>query len=101
MSFFSSPHRPRPARLLKAVPALGFVAAMLLASSWLEPFVATVHGQGKPAAANAAPDGPKWALTGTVQQLMRGVFFPNANMIFNVQTHDPADKKPVPDTGSG
>lgn len=38
---------------------------------------------------------PKGALTGNVQQIMRGIFFPNANMIFNVQTHDPVEKKPL------
>jgi hypothetical protein len=26
---------------------------------------------------------------------MRGLFFPTANVIFNVQTHDPAEKKPA------
>src|ERR1700733_13519023 len=29
----------------------------------------------------------------TLQQLMRGVMFPNSNIIFTVQTHDPAEKK--------
>jgi len=33
-------------------------------------------------------------------QLMRGVFFPNANLIFTVQTHDPAEK-PTPTAGGG
>jgi len=33
---------------------------------------------------------------GTVAQLMRGVFFPNSNLIFTVQTHDPAEKPPAP-----
>lgn len=29
---------------------------------------------------------------GNVAQLMRGVFFPNSNLIFTVQTHDPGEK---------
>jgi mono/diheme cytochrome c family protein len=33
---------------------------------------------------------------GNVAQLMRGVFFPNSNLIFTVQTHDPAEKPPAP-----
>ena len=33
---------------------------------------------------------------GNLAQLMRGVFFPNANMIFTVQTHDPAAPPPKP-----
>jgi len=33
-------------------------------------------------------------------QLMRGIFFPNANLIFTVQTHDPAEK-PQPAAGGG
>ncbi len=65
-------------------------------------FGAVTHGQGaKPAQADAKPEGPRWALTGNMQQLMRGIFFPNANMVFNVQTHDPADKKPLPPGAAG
>jgi len=30
---------------------------------------------------------------GTLAQLMRGVFFPNANLLFDVQQHDPAKPK--------
>jgi len=37
---------------------------------------------------------------GNMAQLMRGVFFPNANLIFTVQTHDPAEK-PTPTAGGG
>jgi hypothetical protein len=38
-------------------------------------------------------------LTGNLLELMRGVFFPTANMIFNVQTHDPAEKKVAVQSG--
>lgn len=44
------------------------------------------------AASGAAPQTPAWALTGNLQQLMRGAFFQNSNIIFNVQTHDPGEK---------
>jgi mono/diheme cytochrome c family protein len=35
--------------------------------------------------------------TGTLNQLMRGVFFPNSNLLFTVQTRDPAAPVPPPD----
>ena len=44
---------------------------------------------------------PTGALTGDLQTIMRGIFFPNANMIFNVQTHDPAAKKPFAGSAAG
>jgi hypothetical protein len=42
------------------------------------------------APAGAALDFPP---TGNLSQLMRGVMFPNSNILFTVQTHDPAEKK--------
>ena len=36
---------------------------------------------------------PAFPATGNLSQLMRGVMFPNSNIIFTVQTHDPAEKK--------
>jgi hypothetical protein len=50
--------------------------------------------------AEPQPEAPKWALTGNLLQLMRGVYLPTANMIFNVQTHDPAKKSVSVPTGS-
>jgi len=51
----------------------------------------------------ATATSPSQAATGAVRppvgnlaQLMRGLFFPNANMIFTVQTHDPAAPPPKP-----
>jgi mono/diheme cytochrome c family protein len=35
---------------------------------------------------------------GNMAQLMRGIFFPNSNLIFTVQTHDPAAPAPPPST---
>jgi mono/diheme cytochrome c family protein len=53
-------------------------------------------------AAAPASTGPGRAYPplGNMAQLMRGVFFPNANLIFTVQTHDPAEK-PQPAAGGG
>ena len=46
------------------------------------PSTVTVRGQATGASA-----------TGNLLQLMRGVFFPTSNMIFNVQSNDPNDKE--------
>ena len=46
-------------------------------------------GAAAPAATTAAR---AYTPVGNVAQLMRGVFFTNANLIFTVQTHDPAEK---------
>jgi hypothetical protein len=75
-------------------------AALVLAAA-LAGIVAPVHGQSKPAAGDTTLSAPKGALTGNVQQVMRGIIFPNANMIFNVQSHDPADKKPLSGSAPG
>ncbi len=47
----------------------------------------------RPAAAKpAAATMPR--TTGTLAQVMRGIYFPNANLIFDVQQHDPGAPKP-------
>jgi S-disulfanyl-L-cysteine oxidoreductase SoxD len=51
--------------------------------------------------ADAAPStgpGRVFPPLGNMAQLMRGIFFPNANLVFTVQTHDPAEK-PTPAAG--
>jgi hypothetical protein len=65
-------------------------------------------------AGQSVPSGPTTVSTagstsdfppaGNLNQLMRGIMFPNSNILFTVQTHDPAEKtKPAtpgsPDTG--
>jgi hypothetical protein len=62
---------------------------MVLVCALMAWFGVDLHGQPK---AEPPPEVPKWALTGNLQQLMRGVYLPTANLIFNVQTHDPAKK---------
>lgn len=47
-------------------------------------------------ASAAAGGGPSFAPSGNLAQLMRGVTFPNANIIFNVQVKDPGAYKPAP-----
>jgi hypothetical protein len=60
---------------------------------------AAMHAQpAKPA--KAAPRvAPK--PTGTLAQVMRGIYFPNANLIFDVQQNDPAAPKKKTEAASG
>jgi mono/diheme cytochrome c family protein len=46
-----------------------------------------------PSAASAGAS--SFAVAGNLAQLMRGVTFPNANILFNVQVKDPAKEKPA------
>ena len=73
-------------------PSRAAIAGVLSACLVAETFEPGLHAQGKPA--ESALESPKGALTANMLQLMRGIFFPAANMLFNVQTHDPALKKP-------
>jgi len=52
----------------------------------------------RPAAARPAAAKP----TGTLAQIMRGIYFPNSNVIFDVQQNDPSapKKKPGADAGA-
>jgi cytochrome c553 len=54
---------------------------------------------GGPAAASTAALSPL-APAGNLIQLMRGIMFPNSNILFTVQTHDPAEKKKIGDTAA-
>jgi mono/diheme cytochrome c family protein len=54
-------------------------------------------GWPKRAAAGAAAAQVKaYPPLGNMAQLMRGIFFPNSNLLFTVQTHDPAVPAPKP-----
>jgi S-disulfanyl-L-cysteine oxidoreductase SoxD len=65
--------------------------AALSRITWPQTLVADT---GTPA---AAAQGRVYPPLGNMAQLMRGIFFPNSNLIFTVQTHDPAEKpKPLP-----
>jgi S-disulfanyl-L-cysteine oxidoreductase SoxD len=57
----------------------------------------------QPVAARAAAPaalGRVFPPLGNMAQLMRGVFFPNSNLIFTVQTHDPGAPAPAPAAGA-
>jgi S-disulfanyl-L-cysteine oxidoreductase SoxD len=47
--------------------------------------------------AAAANSGLSFPPAGNLAQVMRGIFFPNSNIIFTVQTHDPAEKQATPE----
>jgi mono/diheme cytochrome c family protein len=49
---------------------------------------------GDAARATAAGPSRSYPPVGNVAQLMRGIFFPNSNLIFTVQTHDPGAPAP-------
>jgi cytochrome c553 len=59
--------------------------------------------QAKPASPAATAAAPKsdFPPTANLNQLMRGVMFPNSNIVFTVQTHDPAEKKKAANDDSG
>jgi mono/diheme cytochrome c family protein len=53
-------------------------------------------------AAAGAPTQPTFPPAGNVAQVMRGILFPSANIVFTVQTIDPGERKPPAETaGAG
>lgn len=68
--------------------------AALSRITWPEGLVADVGAAGSAAPARVFPP------LGNMAQLMRGIFFPNSNLIFTVQTHDPGAPAPPPSAGS-
>lgn len=65
---------------------LGSTEAALKAVAW----------PARPAAAQAAGSMKAYPPLGNMAQLMRGIFFPNSNLLFTVQTRDPAAPQPKP-----
>jgi hypothetical protein len=55
-----------------------------------------VSWPARPAAAQAAGSMKAYPPLGNMAQLMRGIFFPNSNLLFTVQTRDPAAPAPAP-----
>jgi mono/diheme cytochrome c family protein len=55
-----------------------------------------VSWPARPAAAQAAGSMKAYPPLGNMAQLMRGIFFPNSNLLFTVQTRDPAAPPPKP-----
>jgi cytochrome c2 len=55
----------------------------------------------EPAAASpAGTSSAAFPAAGNLSQLMRGIMFPNSNIIFTVQTHDPAEKRKAGDAAT-
>ncbi len=54
----------------------------------------------EPATASTNGPPPAFPAAGNLSQLMRGIMFPNSNIIFTVQTHDPAEKKNAGDAAT-
>ena len=65
--------------ILRTTCVIALAGALLLAT-------AAVRAQAPAKPPAATPPAP----VGNAAQLMRGIFFPNSNLIFTVQTHDPA-----------
>ncbi len=70
----------------------------------LAPAQAALAAIGWPPGPASQPSAPATAAAvrafpplGNMAQLMRGIFFPNSNLIFTVQTHDPGAPAPKPD----
>ena len=63
----------------------------------LAAFIVRAGAANAAAAAPAAPiashDTPSFPPAANLAQLMRGIFFPSSNLIFEVQGHDPGEKK--------
>jgi len=62
--------------------------------------VAFAKGRAQTPAA-AASQAPSFPPAGNLTQVMRGILFPSSNIIFNVQTNDPAVVVKPPDAASG
>jgi mono/diheme cytochrome c family protein len=56
--------------------------------------LAQIAFPARAAAATGSVGASSFAVAGNLAQLMRGVTFPNANILFNVQVKDPAKEKP-------
>src|SRR5262245_42848879 len=80
-------------RLLLGGLTLAFLTAVTAAQA-PPPRPATAARGATPAA------NPARKPAGTLAQIMRGIYFPNSNLIFDVQQHDPAAPKKKSETGS-
>jgi cytochrome c2 len=62
--------------------------------------IALAPGQKpKPAASASGTQAVTFPAAGNMNQVMRGILFPNSNTIFNVQTHDPGAPEPAVPAG--
>src|SRR6185436_13409862 len=51
----------------------------------------------QPRVASTGAPASSFPPTGNLAQVMRGILFPSSNIIFTVQTHDPAEKSTISD----
>jgi cytochrome c553 len=82
-------------RLLTAVCVLSCLAAIGTAQAPAPKTAPATRPVGADPRVRPAPKA-----TGTLAQLMRGIYFPNANLIYDVQQHDPGVPKKKSDSGS-
>jgi cytochrome c len=54
----------------------------------------------EPSTASKSTASAGFSATGNLNQLMRGIMFPNSNILFTVQTHDPAEKTKTADAAN-
>jgi mono/diheme cytochrome c family protein len=73
----------------------GFPAGRTELSS-TDAVLAQIGWPARPASPQAAGSVRAFPPLGNMAQLMRGIFFPNSNLIFTVQTRDPAAPAPKP-----
>jgi hypothetical protein len=69
-----------------------------LVLTFLSAIAAAQAPAARPAAQKPSPSPAK--PMGTLAQVMRGIYFPNANLIFDVQQNDPGAPKKKSDSGS-
>lgn len=74
-----------------------FGAAVIVAVAALCVEVAVAQAPARGAGARAGGAAPAAAVQGTLLQVMRGILFPNSNVIFAAQTQDPGAVKKDPD----
>ena len=82
--------KPGAAELASADEALGRI-------TWPQ---RAVPASNQAVGAQAAGTAKTYPPLGNMAQLMRGIFFTNSNLIFTVQTHDPAAKTPPVDAST-
>lgn len=63
----------------------------------LAAFIQQAGAPAGSATANTATAASAFPPAGNLSQLMRGIMFPNSNILFTVQTHDPGEKKKAGD----
>ena len=64
-------------------------------------FVVSCTSSPAPAPAPATPAAPAAELKGSLNQVMRGILFPNSNIIFDAQSNDPGAPKAPEAKGPG